>query len=166
MQGTPITVISEAMKALAVVITLLLSGCTTWGSNPLSVAEFHPPLYQNAWGYSIKSGPVDGSQMMAYFGPYFGTPSETVCKISRANDAWTGSPLYNFRTQNARAATLSECRKITIVPGGHDYWALSFLNSGAGVGFSSRDMCETVRKGGNWNGYLPSACTLVSVTGL
>jgi|SRR5713101_6296902 len=145
------------MRALAVAAALVLAGCAPAFHLPYGLA--HPsttnPLATEAamlWGYSVPL--PGGGELLAYFGSYFGWSGERRCQINHAN-----------ALASRRIAPATECHKIIIAEGG-PLWAIGLLNSDDGFVFRSREACEAGRRENDWSkaGYLPSACTPVSVT--
>ncbi len=152
----------EAMRPLVLILTLILGGCASSFHTPYEHVKQHCGWSADimaercrrlvAWGYSV---PVPGGgEVLAYFGSYFSVPGEQRCQANRTNMLVT-----------RRTSTANECHPITMIEGG-PLWAISLLNSDDGFVFRSREACETGRRENDWSkaGYLPSACTPVSVT--
>ena len=136
-------------------LALALGGCSSAFHAPFDSAGNRAWVaggHGNAWAYSV---PVPGhGDMLGYFGSYFSTPGERRCQANRTN---------MLAAQRITSAT--ECHPITVTEGG-PLWGISLLNSDDGFVFRSRDDCEAGRRENDWSkaGYLPSACTPVSVT--
>ncbi len=145
------------MRALALLLlfALALGGCAPAFHLPYGSA--HPQSRGAAtysWGYSVPL--PGGEQLMAYFGSYFSTPGDLRCQVNRAN---------MLAARRTPMETPTDCHPITVTEGG-PLWAISLLNSDDGFVFRSREACEAGRRENDWSkaGYLPSACTPVSVT--
>jgi hypothetical protein len=144
--------VTALARTLMCAWVLLLTGCAPTFHLPYGSAHPQAPASTVAWGYSV---PVLGhDDLLAYFGAYFATSGEQRCQTNRMN-----------MLAARRTLTATECHPIAVTEGG-PLWAISLLNSEDGFVFRSQSACEAGRRENDWSraGYLPSACTPVSVT--